>query len=1255
MNTAELPITPLKAINKAYRRQPVNRSDIERFKENLTSLLKGLNPNESEEHLKNNVITFLNDTWYKGAFAVNTKGRTDLVIHNDKTTSSSVGVLIEVKKPGNKTEMVTKENLNTKALQELLLYYLREKHEQNNGEIRHLVITNVYEWYLFDANQFYKLFIQNKRLEKLFKDWSAGQLEGTDTTYFYSEIAKPYIEAVKDEIEYTWFDFREYEKELNKGKDSKRLIGLFKLLSPTHLLKQPFANDSNSLNKQFYHELLHIIGLEEVKDKGKKVIQRKEKDKRNEGSLLENAISMMDEKERVYGLEKPSQFGTTKEEQLYNIGLELCISWINRVLFLKLLESQLVSYHKGDQKYRFLDFKTLPDYDALDSLFFGVLARTIDERSEGNQEKFKLVPYLNSSLFEPTHLEQKVLTVQQLYNHRELPIYSQTVLKNESGKRLSGKKDTLAYLFEFLEAYNFSSEGKEEIQEESKSLINASVLGLIFEKINGYKDGSFYTPGFITMYMCRETIRRAIVQKFNVAKGWNIEKFDQLYDKIDDKKEANSIINSLKICDPAVGSGHFLVSALNEIIAIKSELKILLDRTGKTLRDYNITIENDELIILDEDSDLFQYVFTNPEKQRVQETIFHEKQTIIENCLFGVDINPNSVKICRLRLWIELLKNSYYKNETELETLPNIDINIKCGNSLISRFDLEVDISDALKKSKWDVSTYRNAVNNYKNATSKADKREFESLIESIKSDFESEINKKDKRLIRANKLKGELFNLTQQQSMFEMGAREKKKWQKDLDAKTKSLQKLETELDDIKNNKIYEDAFEWRFEFPEVLDDEGHFIGFDVVIGNPPYIRVQELSYNEIDYYKLNYFLAYKRIDISILFIELSKAISHNEGLTTFITSNQFLTTEYGQNARNFIRTRCGINAIIDFGDLPVFEEALTYVSIFFFNNQPTQEFNYTRYASIEEAKEESAAKFFKIDTKDLNDENWILSSYDGYSILEKLRKHQTLDKFGKSWAGLFTGLDKILMFDKEEIEKLGFEDGIILPVIRAQNCAKYYCNEATKYVIYPYKTVGNKTVLLSEEELRENYPVAYDYLISHKSELANRGDSRKKLGESGSWYKLTRFGQKRIYQRTKIVSPGEVRDHKFCIDRSNSGFSCARVFAITIEDAEISIEYLLGLLNSNLIKYFLQSIASLKAGGYYSYSSGILNQIPVIAPDGDFSNKIENEVKNLLENKRSNTHYDTSEYEKEIDKLVYKLYGLTDEEIRIVEEINN
>ena len=133
-----------------------------------------------------------------------------------------------------------------------------------------------------------------------------------------------------------------------------------------------------------------------------------------------------------------------------------------------------------------------------------MLARRPEERNEDVKALFSKVPYLNSTLFEATELEHDTITVNNLKDDKTLPLYAGTVLKDRRGKKLTGSAVTLEYLFKFLDAYDFSSENTEEIQEDNKTLINASVLGLIFEKINGYKDGSFYTPGFITTYMCRK-------------------------------------------------------------------------------------------------------------------------------------------------------------------------------------------------------------------------------------------------------------------------------------------------------------------------------------------------------------------------------------------------------------------------------------------------------------------------------------------------------------------------------------------------------------------------------------------------------------------------------------------------------------------------------------------------------------------------------------------------------------------------------
>ena len=919
-------LKPRKALNKAFLKVKPNRSEIENFKANLIQLLNRTNDTESEEFHKNLVIDFLKKTYYEPNHFINTKGRNDLVIHNGDKAKSTVGVIIEAKKPTNKSEMVTTDKLNAKAFQELVLYYLRERITQNNLETKHLIITNINEWFIFDATTFDRLFAQNKKLVKQFNDFEGGRLADTKTDFFYKQIAEPFIADIKTEIEFTYFNLQDYKKTLQNDDKTgdKKLIALFKLLSPEHLLKLPFINDSNSLDKRFYSELLHIIGLTETKEGSKKLIERNKPGERHTGTFLEDTIIQLDSLDKITRLERPSQFGNTQQERLFNVGLELSITWINRILFLKLMEAQLITYHKGDKSYSFLNLDKIKSYDDLNSLFFQVLARKYDERNEDVINVFEKVPYLNSSLFEPTEIEQDTLFISNLRDDKTIPIISSTVLKDQHGKKRTGKLNTLEYLFEFLNAYDFSSEGSEEIQEENKSLINASVLGLIFEKINGYKDGSFFTPGFITMYMCRETIRKAVVQKFNDAKNWNCKTIDEIYNKVDDIQEANKIINELKICDPAVGSGHFLVSALNEIIAIKNELRILSDREGKRLKEYQVEVVNDELVVTDEDGELFDYNPKNKESQRIQESLFHEKQTIIENCLFGVDINPNSVKICRLRLWIELLKNAYYKSETEeLETLPNIDINIKCGNSLVSRFELDSDLKQALRKSesKWTIDSYRLAVSSYRHAESKEHKHEMERLINEIKSNFRSEISQNDPKVKRLRKLNGELFTLTNQGQLFELSKKEKAEWNKKVSKLTEQTQKLEKEIEEIKNNKIYENAFEWRFEFPEVLNDNGDFIGFDVVIGNPPYIGIQDITWNYRRFYETIYNTATGRFDLYSLFIEKAMQIKQSNGVFTYIIPGKFLNNNQFVAARKIICDNHGVSVVKI--DDRVFEDA--------------------------------------------------------------------------------------------------------------------------------------------------------------------------------------------------------------------------------------------------------------------------------------------------------------------------------------------
>lgn len=927
---AALSKAPSKSLSPALLKTKPSREQFEQFKASLCGLVEQISnsPSESEEHHKNHISDFLKYTFKFPAYFINTNGRIDLVIHNGKSATDTVGVIIEVKRPTNQTEMPTQDHINSKAMQELALYFLRERIASNNLSVKHLIITNGYEWFIFDAHFFEKAFAQDKVLVKQFIEFEAGGSSGHTTDFFYKEIAKRAIENIGD-IEFTYFDLRE------KSSD-KKLIALFKLFSPEHLLKLPFVNDSNSLNKDFYTELLHIIGLMEVKEGSKKLIQRNKDGVRNRGSLLENAITKLDAQDRLRHFDKPGLFGETKQVQLFNVGLELVITWVNRILFLKLLEAQLITFHNAS--YAFLNSQRIRSFDELDELFFSVLARKPDEREAVIKQAFAKVPYLNSSLFEPTEIESRSLFIGNLVGELTLPIFASTVLKDTRGKRKTGELNTLEYLFAFLDAYDFTSEGKGDLKDDNKALINASVLGLIFEKINGYKDGSYFTPGFITMHMCRETLRRAVVQKFNEEKGWGCQNLTDIYNKIesgvDARSEANALINRLKICDPAVGSGHFLVSALNELIVIKYELGILQDTKGKRLKNYSVMVMNDELIITDEEGDEFSYKPSSAECARIQEMLFHEKQTLIENCLFGVDINPNSVKICRLRLWIELLKNAYYNADGQLETLPNIDINIKVGNSLVSRFGLDADLEDALKKSKLTLVDYRNAVDTYRNASSKEQKREMESLIEKIKNDFRTQILHTDPKAKMLEDLRVELKTLELPQTLLEESAKEKKERKQKSEKLKLKFDKLGTEIEEIKGNKIYENAFEWRFEFPEVLNDAGAFLGFDVLIGNPPYMVLSSYSDAEFNYFQDTYKTAFGRINTFAIFTEKVTQLLSINAVCTLIIPDSICNIDYYMKLRKYLLDSCTLHEIIELGE-GVFDEAVVPAIIFSFSNK--------------------------------------------------------------------------------------------------------------------------------------------------------------------------------------------------------------------------------------------------------------------------------------------------------------------------------
>ncbi|ONG87925.1 hypothetical protein BKK40_23035, partial [Bacillus cereus] len=916
----------MESLNKAYLNLPVLENDFNEFRGNFELFFNSIDSSESEEHNKNLIRDFLKNTYYKDKYFINTKGYNDLVIHLGKNSTSPVGVIIEAKKPSNKYEMVSIENLNVKAMHELIYYYLEERITNKNIQLKKLIITNAYEWFIFDASEFEKWFYH--KFKKSYIDYKNKQFVQTKTDFFYNEILKPELKTMDlQDIKYCYFDIRETKK-FFEYKSPKKAVALYKTFSPENFLNIPFENDSNTLNKKFYSELLYIMGLEEKAASSRKVISRFAAKDRERGSFIENTIERLDSLDK---LSRSNDFSIEdREEAYFDIAMELVITWINRILFLKLLESQLKVFN-NDDGYNFLNVNNLKSFNDFDTLFFKVLALKEEDRPEYVKD-YSHIPYLNSSLFEQTDLEHKMLFISQL-NELEIPYYSGTVLKDKNGKKSAGKVNIIEYLLSFLDAYDFGADSSdEEIRHERKTIINASVLGLIFEKINGYQDGSFFTPGYITMYMSKKVILRTVIAKFNSKYNWKVKNFKELFNHVAriDVKEANEVINSITVCDPAVGSGHFLVSILNEIIALKSRLKILVDSSGYLLKGCEIIVENDELLIFDDEGSIFKYNRKDPYSQNIQEALFIEKKTIIENCLFGVDINPNSVNICKLRLWIELLKNSYYiKGTNYLRTLPNIDINIKVGNSLISRHDLDSNLGTITKQTRFSVKEYLELVNSYRNTSNKSEKRKIIEMIEEVKSKFESQLSEWDPKKFKRNELKNELDFLLNQETLFELTSKEKKERNKKIKVLKSKISDIENTIEEIKTNKLFVNSFEWRLEFPEVLNEKGNFVGFDIVIGNPPYIYRNLNLKLEKPYFTKKYEVTEGNFDLYKFFIQRANELTKNKGYTCLITNSSFLMQQSFSKTRLYMLNNSRLVELFPLG-ANVFEEATVDTAIY-------------------------------------------------------------------------------------------------------------------------------------------------------------------------------------------------------------------------------------------------------------------------------------------------------------------------------------
>ncbi|GHP97797.1 hypothetical protein VN1205_00750 [Helicobacter pylori] len=1149
-----------------------NKEQLKAFETAFNAFLE-INPQENENHHNDAFNDLL-----KGIFKYKVKPtkKIDSAILNE---NNEVEVIIEFKAIKNPNEFIKKGDLNVKALHESLFYYLIERKNGNNN-LKHLILATIKELYIIDANEF-EVFNKDKEIEKAFKNCHDRKGNDTRTKAFYDACQKRLNELDRS-LKYHYIPLKK-----------ENLALIYQALSPNFLLKIPKYSDANTLNKDFYEELLYILGLEEQNDKGKILIKQ---------SRTKNSLSD--------ALKK--QYNNLDDEEV----MALLIAWNNRILFLRLLESLLISFNHFEKL--FLTIENFENFNALNTLFFEVLAKKNNERSKEKEDKILgKIPYLNSSLFDKTPLESNGHEIRLLHNKR-LEIHSKSVLKKDGNYKKEKDLPLLEYLFAFLHAYKFTTtpeDIKDNTDTSESRLINPSVLGLVFEKLNGYKEGSFYTPSFITSYMCKESITPIVLDKFNQKYNIECENLKELKNylknsyKEDKRKEYLQVLFALRICDPAVGSGHFLVSALNEMVRIAYELGLIA-----SLYRHKLRLENDEIIIQHTQmGEIFNYKKPHSENDphhHIQKELFELKKSIIENCLFGVDINPNSCEITKLRLWIELLKYSYYifeegKNTNALETLPNIDINIKCGNSLISRFSLHDDLKK-IPNIKKKIQEYKDLVAQYKdpNPLFPLNKTDLTNKIQDLKTTFFLELkDPKTKaeleKAIEKHIKKYNFFALDDKSLLDGLNyfipslfgtLKLSPKEEEEAFASYGRIRALRKKLDDALSGREYQNAFEWRFEFPEVLDDEGDFLGFDCIIGNPPYINTRELSKNN-SVIKKKYRQIYCEVsgsyDIFILFILMGIRLQKVSNFA-WIIPNKFTSTEYGRPIFEKLKSENKIKSIIDVSDIKTFESASVYpILLIGKNNSVYSEY----YIEIQD---------------DLSNNNLKERTL---SICNRSR-FITMAQHGLKFQSGTTG------FEAQKISSYiqsGYQQDSI-PFAVSGSIDKYVCDISRvsymrKCFRYPHISI--------------KVPVAktkIDFWTNEKIVIAGM----TKVIEA-------------YYTKTPLaLGVGIYAIYDFC---------------------GINPLLILGVLNSSFMSQYARENFKDKhmSGGYLGLNKGNLEKLPMFELEKSnkpTADKIIALVDKILALKEKDPKANTQGLEKEIDALVYQLYHLTDEEIKIIEE---
>jgi len=836
----------------------------------------------------------------------------------------------------------------------------------------------------------------------------------------------------------------------------------------------------------------------------------------------------------------------------------------------------------------------------LEPLFF----ETLNKRREDDGSRWGPIPYLNGGLF-----DREYDFILHLPNDLFDPHSATGILG-------------------FFNNYNFTV--TEDTPIEQEVAVDPEMLGKVFENMmetrERGKSGTFYTPRPIVHYMCRQALlgyleeetgldRPLLEAQFEIGEGVDGDDLPSL--SVEQANKVETTLENVRVLDPAVGTAAFLVGVLHELVSLKRAC----------------------------------YLAKGVYAPRSSALVATWKRHFIAHALYGVDIKPEAIEIAKLRLWLSLVVDL---ERDQIEPLPNLDYKLMVGNSLIETVDGEPILppqpfrekGEAMQAGLPGVPTPPAQLSLEMGAAEKA-----QAELLRLKERFfraEPEELPKLRQQIQATEREIVLRHLDQRIEdlqtwvgrIAKKGARVNWRGMKKEQRQVERLAAQMARLDDLRAQVESGELpfFLYRLHFFEVFQEQG---GFDIVIANPPYVRQEDIK-DQKDELEAAYPDVFDgRADLYIYFYARGLDLLRNDGLLSFISTNKYMRAGYGRKLRAFLSEKTTIQTILDFGDLPVFK-AIAYPSILITRKSEPPAGHQPRALTIDTIDtlktlyEEVSTLAWTIPQIKLSPIGWTLQNPEVLSVMDKLRSMgRPLNDVvnGKFYMGVKTGYNKAFVIGEETCQLLLDEDPrsaeIIKPWLRGRDVKRWRVDWQGLYVIFTHHGI----------EI-ERYPAILEYLRPFRKRLEKRATSA-----NHAWYELQQpqMGIFREFDKNKIIWPDIAPTCYFGFEKQGYYLDMTG-FAMPTEDF-----YSLGILNSGVIEWFMKQISSTIQQGFIRFKRLYIKQIPI--PNASQSERaaIKRIVRQLLDLRGEGPQ--VADLEAELNARVYRLFGLSKEEVEVVE----